>query len=66
MTKKITDNQAFTGQLLSYNYYPDKKYLPSSAFRAVEYLDDGNIKIRIGDLEIATMPAELFSCFGLQ
>ncbi|MBE6103390.1 MAG: hypothetical protein E7193_00675 [Erysipelotrichaceae bacterium] len=48
MTRKITDNQAFTGQLLSYNYYPDKKYLPSSAFKAVEYLDDGNIKIRIG------------------
>ena len=33
MTKKITDNQAFTGQLLYYNYYPDKKYLPSSAFK---------------------------------
>ncbi|MBQ4253317.1 MAG: hypothetical protein II712_00675, partial [Erysipelotrichaceae bacterium] len=48
MAGKLTDNQFFGSQLLSYNYYPDNKYLPSSAFRAVEYPEEGLVRIRIG------------------
>ncbi len=41
-------NQAFEDSLLTQNWYPSEKDLPSSAFRCAEYLEDGSVILRIG------------------
>ena len=46
--QEFLKNQVFEDSLLTVNWYPGKGYLPSSAFRCMEYLENGDVVIRIG------------------
>ncbi|MBR0138467.1 MAG: hypothetical protein IJM15_08650 [Erysipelotrichaceae bacterium] len=46
--KKMLENEIFQDQFFSFDWYPDEKVLPSSAFRNAEVLPSGDVIIRIG------------------
>ena len=46
--QEFLKNQVFEDSLLTVNWYPGKGYLPSSAFRCMKYLENGDVVIRIG------------------